>query len=191
MSQREVYTAGGRSDSRDQQQINQFRGIPFEPMRDAMHQQLRPHFRTHATSYRPLLTGGRHEHHHSRHHGPRVRRRAPHLTGACAHRDGVMSKWRVSIATRLRWFHLGARAVRPYLTIEPGAHPPPLYLCPECLTLFDEDSVANPKYPDAERLTIEDVPPEKLGGAPMLLTCKPCNNRAGTLLDSHAKRADL
>ena len=98
---------------------------------------------------------------------------------------------RVSITTRRRWFDLGARAVRPYLTIAPGVDPPPLYLCPECMQLFDEDSVTNPKCPDGERLTVEDVPSMKLGGAPMLLTCKPCNSTAGTRLDSQAIRGDL
>lgn len=35
-------------------------------------------------------------------------------------------------------------------------------------------------------LTIEDVPPKAVGGRPMLLTCKACNNTAGSKLDAHA-----
>jgi hypothetical protein len=40
-------------------------------------------------------------------------------------------------------------------------------------------------------LTIEDVPPKSVGGRPLLLTCKRCNNTAGSDFDSHAAtRAD-
>lgn len=55
------------------------------------------------------------------------------------------------------------------------------YICPLCLESFTEyhlnQSVENP-------LTIEDVPPKKLNGKPLLLTCKKCNNLNGSIYDS-------
>jgi hypothetical protein len=52
------------------------------------------------------------------------------------------------------------------------------YVCPLC---GEEFSAA-----DAEsgQLTLEDVPPRSVGGRPLCLTCKPCNDRGG-----HATRA--
>jgi hypothetical protein len=57
------------------------------------------------------------------------------------------------------------------------------YVCPICSKLFVEESLnqihSNP-------LTLEDVPPQKLGGKPLTLTCKNCNNKlGGTKLDSN------
>ena len=37
-------------------------------------------------------------------------------------------------------------------------------------------------------LTLEDVPPKKLNGIPLLLTCKKCNNINGSIYDSHISK---
>jgi hypothetical protein len=39
-------------------------------------------------------------------------------------------------------------------------------------------------------LTAEHVPPQSFGGRELLLTCKKCNNDAGTLLDAHARHKE-
>ena len=49
------------------------------------------------------------------------------------------------------------------------------FICPICLKTFD--------ILDYDNITIEHVPPEKLGGRPLLLTCKDCNNVCGSNLD--------
>lgn len=53
-------------------------------------------------------------------------------------------------------------------------------LCPICMMLYNrnglDQSIDNP-------LTIEHCPPEELGGKPLLLLCKKCNNSAGSELD--------
>lgn len=55
------------------------------------------------------------------------------------------------------------------------------YICPLCHNSFTEkdldQTLENP-------LTIEDVPPKKLNGKPLLLTCKRCNNTNGSIYDS-------
>ncbi|AIN75178.1 hypothetical protein O8E88_000472 [Flavobacterium psychrophilum] len=55
------------------------------------------------------------------------------------------------------------------------------YICPLCRNSFTEkdldQALQNP-------LTIEDVPPKKLKGKPLLLTCKKCNNINGSVYDS-------
>lgn len=55
------------------------------------------------------------------------------------------------------------------------------YICPLCHKSFTEkdldQALQNP-------LTIEDVPPKKLNGKPLLLTCKKCNNENGSIYDS-------
>lgn len=52
--------------------------------------------------------------------------------------------------------------------------------CPICMMLFNrnalDQNVDNP-------LTIEHCPPEELGGKPLILLCKKCNNTAGHELD--------
>ena len=55
----------------------------------------------------------------------------------------------------IEWFRRGAKAVYPYLTIQAGADPPPLYACPECFSLFSEDSVTDRSLPPEEQLTAE------------------------------------
>jgi hypothetical protein len=53
-------------------------------------------------------------------------------------------------------------------------------MCPICMVLYNrkglDQSVENP-------LTIEHCPPEELGGKPLLLLCKKCNNTSGSELD--------
>ena len=48
------------------------------------------------------------------------------------------------------------------------------YICPLCQHVY---AIAH------EALTLEHVPPESVGGKPILVTCKACNNRQGTDLD--------
>ncbi len=85
---------------------------------------------------------------------------------------------------RQRWFHEGATALRRALERAGRADelptPSQWYACPCCLGLYATNAVAS------RVLTIEDVPPKALGGRPMLLTCKWCNNTAGSELDAHA-----
>ena len=61
----------------------------------------------------------------------------------------------------------------------------PIYICPICFNFFQKSDlnqeVTNP-------LTLEDVPPKALGGKPLMLTCKQCNNHSGTTLDSQLKK---
>lgn len=55
------------------------------------------------------------------------------------------------------------------------------YACPMCLAMFSEASL-NQNL--SLRLTLEDIPPKKLGGNPKILTCNKCNNNSGSFLDS-------
>jgi hypothetical protein len=92
----------------------------------------------------------------------------------------------VSLKTKLLWFDRGAAAFERYApgvveqTKGPGAAPH--YVCPICVEGFVREDVAN------GTLTEEHVPPEALGGRGLILTCKTCNNTAGTELDAHAHR---
>ncbi|MFC8436010.1 hypothetical protein [Streptomyces sp. NPDC057253] len=84
---------------------------------------------------------------------------------------------------RLRWFDEGAPKLRQVLErLGLGAELPDeeFYACPCCLVAYPRAAVT------AGLLTIEDVPPKSLGGRPLLLTCKRCNNTAGSDFDSHA-----
>jgi hypothetical protein len=85
---------------------------------------------------------------------------------------------------REQWFVEGAAALRRSLPAigRPDALPPTgeFYACPCCLWAYGRDAL------DARFLTEEHVPPEKLGGRKLLLTCKTCNNTAGTGLDRPA-----
>src|SRR5690349_23826815 len=47
------------------------------------------------------------------------------------------------------------------------------YPCPICLECFDREAL------DARNLTLEHIPPESIGGKPLCLTCKSCNDRGG------------
>ena len=56
------------------------------------------------------------------------------------------------------------------------------YLCPICLREFTEtDLVEN----SCNFLTLEDAPPDSLGGSKIALTCKECNSGCGTSIDHH------
>lgn len=85
---------------------------------------------------------------------------------------------------RLRWFDDGASKLRAVLDRLDLADKLPAnqdyYACPSCLVAYPREAVA------AGLLTIEDVPPKSVGGRPLLLTCKRCNNTAGNSFDSHA-----
>ncbi|MEV0241941.1 hypothetical protein AB0I06_18695 [Streptomyces sp. NPDC050674] len=90
---------------------------------------------------------------------------------------------------RLRWFDEGAPKLRQVLErlglgdVLPAGQD--FYACPCCLVAYPREAVS------AGLLTIEDVPPKSVGGRPLLLTCKRCNNTAGADFDSHAAtRAD-
>lgn len=51
--------------------------------------------------------------------------------------------------------------------------------CPICLSKFDRSDVVA-----GTRVTLEHAPPKSLGGAPICLTCRSCNNKA-SLIDQH------
>jgi hypothetical protein len=57
--------------------------------------------------------------------------------------------------------------------------PTPDYLCPLCLTRYPRGAL------DERELTWEHVPPESQRGRRLVLTCKPCNDRAGYGPDAH------
>jgi hypothetical protein len=76
------------------------------------------------------------------------------------------------------WFDLGAEA---FGRIRPGQYEQPTYPCPICLSPFTIEALAD------KRLSSEHVPPKSVGGRELLLTCKVCNNSAGTKLDADAK----
>src|SRR5262245_34192686 len=86
---------------------------------------------------------------------------------------------------RLRWFDRGAAVFDARFPAARaaafGADAPPCYICPICCNAFTRE--------DAKTglLTAEDVPPASLGGSPLVLTCKPCNNAAGTRIDASAR----
>lgn len=56
------------------------------------------------------------------------------------------------------------------------------YICPLCLRPFQASDIFAHK---GNHLTLEDVPPKSLGGKPLILTCKECNNAAGQKIDGH------
>lgn len=76
------------------------------------------------------------------------------------------------------WFDLGAAA---FAQECPGMFDAPTYPCPVCLAPFTLDALAD------KRLSAEHVPPKSVGGSELLLTCRVCNNSAGTKLDADAK----
>ena len=76
------------------------------------------------------------------------------------------------------WFELGAIA---YAQACPGTYAVPTYVCPICRNPFTVEAL------DDGRLSVEQVPPQSVGGRELLLTCTACNNTAGTKLDASAK----
>ena len=93
-------------------------------------------------------------------------------------RDGA-AEWRE------RWFVEGAAALRRHLAAIGRAEDLPptgeYYACPCCLRAYGRDA------PSDGTLTYEDVPPKSVGGRWLVLTCKQCNNTAGTRLDAQAR----
>lgn len=77
----------------------------------------------------------------------------------------------------INWIHFSR-----YLNLPKELLGKKLYACPMCLTVFDESGLDQSQK---HRLTLEDVPPKKLGGKPLVLTCNICNNKSGTQYDSH------
>jgi hypothetical protein len=77
-----------------------------------------------------------------------------------------------SESRRRSWYSQGVAAFR---RARPGA--PAVYPCPLCIRGFTTPSA----------LTLEDVPPKSVGGKPIVLTCRTCNNTSGHLLDSHVR----
>lgn len=53
------------------------------------------------------------------------------------------------------------------------------YVCPLCLTSYTQNEV------NADAITIEHAPQHALGGHEKALTCKNCNNEAGSEIDCH------
>lgn len=80
------------------------------------------------------------------------------------------------------WFDRGAAA---YSSVRTEQHGEPIYPCPICLTPFTVDAIAD------GRLSSEHVPPESVGGHELVLTCKRCNNSAGTKVDADAAVKEL
>ena len=76
------------------------------------------------------------------------------------------------------WFDLGAAS---FARVRPGVCDQPIYPCPICLVPFTIEALAT------KQLSVEHVPPDSLGGRELLLTCKSCNNLAGSKLDADAK----
>ncbi len=69
-------------------------------------------------------------------------------------------------------------AADPRLTVKPARDD--IVVCPLCFNkYFTLDDLQNGD------LTGEHIPPEKLGGTIVALTCRDCNNNHGALLDSH------
>ena len=54
------------------------------------------------------------------------------------------------------------------------------YLCPICLTEFTETDLQDNS---SNFLTLEDAPPDSLGGSKIALTCKKCNSECGHKID--------
>lgn len=55
------------------------------------------------------------------------------------------------------------------------------FICPICLQIFKLDECLKSK----DIVSLEDVPPKSLGGHPLTITCKKCNNRCGHDLDTY------
>lgn len=58
------------------------------------------------------------------------------------------------------------------------------FICPICFRFFSLNGLS--KLFD-DHLTLEDIPPSSLGGYSRTLTCKLCNNKGGSELESHLK----
>jgi hypothetical protein len=91
---------------------------------------------------------------------------------------------------RERWFTEGAAALFRTLAaigqtdLLPSAGE--FYVCPLCLGAYTRRALDGSE----PRLTLEDVPPKKVGGRPLVLTCRGCNNTHGSAIDAHASRRE-
>lgn len=54
------------------------------------------------------------------------------------------------------------------------------YVCPLCQVRFEREALGSGE------LTVDHAPPEAIGGTPIILTCKRCNNTAGHTIDADA-----
>jgi HNH endonuclease len=88
----------------------------------------------------------------------------------------------ISQRKRRDWFDRGAAD---YASVCAKQDRQQLYTCPICLTSFVVDGLAD------GRLSSEHVPPRSVGGKELVLTCKRCNNSAGTKLDADAAVKEL
>lgn len=98
---------------------------------------------------------------------------------------GPVVVWReMAVGPRKKrdWFDRGAAA---YAAMRAEQHREPIYPCPICLTPFTVDALGD------GRLSSEHVPPKSVGGYDLVLTCKRCNNSAGTKLDADAAVKEL
>ena len=75
---------------------------------------------------------------------------------------------------RLRIFRYGSQAIAKYLNGDASR-----YYCPICGLGYPESSAIM-----GDNLTLEDVPPNSIGGKPILLTCRKCNSSAGHTIDT-------
>jgi hypothetical protein len=74
---------------------------------------------------------------------------------------------------KIAWFDRGVQALNRILTPELGD----FYVCPLCREPYGRQQTAS-------HITFEHVPPHSVGGTRIALTCRSCNNSAGTLLDA-------
>lgn len=81
-----------------------------------------------------------------------------------------------------RWFTSGANALQRVVRFDDAPHSRNVYACPECFSLHTRQSLSN------GALTMEHVPPRKVDGRHMALTCASCNHGAGTSIDMHAAK---
>lgn len=56
-----------------------------------------------------------------------------------------------------------------------------IFICPICLQIFNLSECLN----NGNIISLEDVPPKSLGGHPLTITCKSCNNKCGHDLDTY------
>lgn len=56
-----------------------------------------------------------------------------------------------------------------------------IFICPICLQIFNLKECLNTR----DIISLEDVPPKSLGGHPLTITCKNCNNSCGHNLDTY------
>jgi HNH endonuclease len=83
----------------------------------------------------------------------------------------------ISQRRKRTWFDHGACSYASVCTKPPEE---PIYPCPICLKPLTVAALAE------GQLSSEHVPPECVGGRDLVLTCRRCNNQAGTKLDADA-----